>query len=82
LRWHAGERIRYASRALFLGDMPEAMRLLHESEPFIDLLEQRVPFLHIDYANIRCSIALETPGPWEDAARLASTAYDESRRQG
>ncbi|HZY98967.1 MAG TPA: hypothetical protein VFE36_05300, partial [Candidatus Baltobacteraceae bacterium] len=82
LRFQAGERMRYASRALTTGDAIGALKLLRESEPFIDLLGQRVPYLRVDYANIRCGVELRGGGDWEQATRLATTAYEESRKQG
>lgn len=82
LRFQAGERMRYASRALTTGDAIGALKLLRESEPFIDMLGQRVPYLRVDYANIRCGVELRGGGDWEQATRLATTAYEESRKQG
>jgi hypothetical protein len=82
LRLQAGERMRYASRALTTGDPIGALKLLRESEPFIDLLGQRVPYLRVDYANIRCGVELRGGGDWEQATQLATTAYEESRKQG
>lgn len=82
LRFQAGERMRYASRALATGDPIGALKLLHEAEPFIDLLGQRVPYLRVDYANIRCGVELNSGGEWEQATRLSTTAYEESRKQG
>ena len=82
LRFAAGERMRYAGRALASGDPLGALKLLRESEPYVDLLGQRVPFLRVDYTNIRCGVELRSGGEWEQATRLATTAYEESRRQG
>jgi hypothetical protein len=82
LRLHAGERLRYAGRHIARGETAEALRLLHESEPFIELLGPRVPFLRVDFANVRCGIELYAAASRDQVTRLASSAYEESRRQG